>query len=631
MDAETQPPDTKRNWLADARATLAAVPQAPVFGVLLLAWALLFHFLGNANLGYVGTSSLYGWMSYAYDMRQDDFHGYIVPYVVMGLLWWKRAELAAVQKRAWWPALILVGLALALHLVGFMVQQARISLVGLYAGVWALAGVVWGPAFMRRTFFPLFLLAFCLPLASMTDTLTFPLRLMATTVTAKFCQWFLSINVHQVGTTLFDPAGKYQYDVAAACSGIRSLTAIAALTAGYAFVFFTRTWKRLAVVALAIPLAIFSNVLRLLMIVIASEAGSAKTGHFVHENEYISLLPYVVAFVGVLLAGRWLKEDRQVDIVEVVLPAGVSLAVYFILQKVFHIERPFGLPGGPGPVVIMAPALIVAAVMFAGLRRTPLPRGVWITAGAGLLLMAVSAGALIDRKASQRLSTPGVKVVNEPIYAATETNRYLVSSNSVFLPPDVLAYRSEELPLSPTVCDWLPKDTTYGQRRYVGRDNFWLDNMVVLMGTDRTSIHNPRYCISGQGYQIRSEEGDTIRVLRPVPYDLPVRKMTFTATKRLPGGEIETRTGIFVYWFVSDLEVTADHGQRMWQMAEKLMKTGVLTRWAYVICMTVVPPGPESEAEGYRRLKEFISASVPEYQTTAGPAAAPYSGAGPGK
>ena len=82
------------------------------------------------------------------------------------------------------------------------------------------------------------------------------------------------------------------------------------------------------------------------------------------------------------------------------------------------------------------------------------------------------------------------------------------------------------------------------------------------------------------------------------------------------GGQREIG-GVFVYWFVADGEVTADHGRRMWTMAKELLTTGVLQRWAYVICYAPCALGQEDAT--FEQMKEFIAASVPEFQLTHGP------------
>ena len=138
---------------------------------------------------------------------------------------------------------------------------------------------------------------------------------------------------------------------------------------------------------------------------------------------------------------------------------------------------------------------------------------------------------------------------------------------------------------------------------------------VVVMGTDRTSIHKPQYCLTGQGWRIDRYEQTRVRIERPHAYDLPVMKLTATHPGQKPSGEGPLR-GIYVYWFVADAALTADHVERMWWMARELITTGVLQRWAYVSCFAVCRPGQEEAASA--RVTQLLSAAVPEFQIATG-------------
>ena len=122
----------------------------------------------------------------------------------------------------------------------------------------------------------------------------------------------LQIDVVREGTALMDPMHKYQYDVAPACSGIRSLFAILAVAIIYAMLSFRTGWKRGLLMASAIPLAVFGNVVRMLTIIVAAEIGGQQAGEYVHEGGpfgILSLLPYAAAFGGLLLLGYLLREE----------------------------------------------------------------------------------------------------------------------------------------------------------------------------------------------------------------------------------------------------------------------------------------------------------------------------------
>jgi hypothetical protein len=240
-----------------------------------------------------------------------------------------------------------------------------------------------------------------------------------------------------------------------------------------------------------------------------------------------------------------------------------------------------------------------------------------IAAAAVLGLMALTAFLLGRSQSMQRIGQPGVRLVAGPVYGEKGE---LVATNTVDLPERVLNFESKAMPIARIVLDWLPKDTTYAQRSYQAPDGFGLTANVVLMGADRTSIHKPEYCLTGQGMHIEKKELCQIPIAGPHPFSLPVMKMTSGwESKDANGGRIRRRV-LYVYWFVADGEVTATHNERMWWMARDLITQGVLQRWAYVACLAVCEPGQENAA--YARMEQFIAAAVPHFQLTGGSTAA---------
>ena len=123
------------------------------------------------------------------------------------------------------------------------------------------------------------------------------MRVMATNITVQVSHW-LGIQVVQQGTLIFDRANRYQYNIEAACSGLRSLTIMLAMSCVFAFVMFQRKWKRAMLILLAFPLAIVGNSVRLLSIVVVAEIFGQKAGNYVHEHEIFSLIPYIPAMLG---------------------------------------------------------------------------------------------------------------------------------------------------------------------------------------------------------------------------------------------------------------------------------------------------------------------------------------------
>ena len=298
------------------------LPNKRFFLVLLAAWLALFQFLGNSTFGYLDTSSLLKWiyllgMAHSGDNETDDNQMILAPLIVMGLFWWKRKELLRQPMETWWAGLLLVGLGLFFHVAGYRLQQPRISIVAMFTGIYGLMGLAWGPKFLRASFFPFFLFMFCVPLGTLAEFITVPLRYVAVSIVV-FISHILHLDVVRQGTNLIDPKGHFSYEVAAACGGIRSLIVTVMLAIVFGFVVFKAAWKRVLLILLAAPLAIAGNVLRLLTIIVAAKMGGQEMGSSVHDNTVIKLLAYVPAILTLFWLGDLLeKKPPQAPATEV--------------------------------------------------------------------------------------------------------------------------------------------------------------------------------------------------------------------------------------------------------------------------------------------------------------------------
>jgi len=286
------------------------LPGKGFFFGLAILWVALFHFFGNSTFGYVDTPSLFRWLYTAYNGEfTDDGHGNLIPWVVLGLFWWKRAELAAISKQIWPPAMLGVAVGLFLHLTGYVTQQPRISAVGFFVGLYFLMGLAWGRAWLRASFFPYVLFVFSIPLGSLAEAITFPLRQLVSVISVGFSQVVLGMDVVRDGTRIFDPRGSFEYDVAPACSGIRSLISLLALTTIYGFVTFKTGWRRGVTVLVALPLAIIGNTVRILAVIVTAEAFGEKAGMRVHDGA--GFITFGIAIGCIMLLGFFLREEKR--------------------------------------------------------------------------------------------------------------------------------------------------------------------------------------------------------------------------------------------------------------------------------------------------------------------------------
>lgn len=235
---------------------------------------------------------------------------------------------------------------------------------------------------------------------------------------------------------------------------------------------------------------------------------------------------------------------------------------------------------------------------------------------AGLLIIALTAAALVYFRGHQKLGNPGVKVASVPL---CDEKGKPMTKQSIPLPEKVLDFKSQPIPITADQLRGLPGDTTYGRRLYYTDEGFRASGGVVLMGSDRTSIHKPEFCLPGNGWHIMKEATDEILINSPKPYKLPVMKWAVQQETRGPNGRPVTYSGFYIFWFVNDHEITREHSGRMISIAKSMLTTGKLERWAYISYLVFCAPGQEDAA--YAKAKTLIAASVPQFQLVSGASA----------
>ena len=300
------------------KARPPALPHLGVFAVLFAVWCLFFHVVGNSSFGYVHSHSFFGWLTGWYQLTNVAESGDelcpLIPFLVAILLWMKRDVLAAVPKRVWPPGLVLVALGVLLHVAAFLVQQVRISGFAFLLGGVGIMAALWGPRFLRAIAFPWFLLIFALPLDAYTSSATMPLRLLSTTLSAGFCKSILGLKlVIEHGTqvklppTLTSPG--FNFEVVAACSGIRSASVILLISLVHAYLHLRTPFARVAIVLASVPLAVFGNVVRLIVVFVVGDAFGESVAKTIETR--FGFLTYGSALLGVLFLGHLLSPKTR--------------------------------------------------------------------------------------------------------------------------------------------------------------------------------------------------------------------------------------------------------------------------------------------------------------------------------
>ena len=192
----------------------------------------------------------------------DYSHGLVLPFVCLYLLWRQRAKWASTPEAPNNLGLLVMAGALGLLFLGELGAEffiMRMSLLIFVAGT-ILFFVGW--KHLRIAAFPIALLILAIPLpAVIFYQLTFPLQLIASQLGAFFLET-LKVPVLREGNMIVLPS--ITLEVVEACSGIRSLFTLATLTIVYAYFMEDRAFVRVLIVAFSVPLALFSNGLRIM-------------------------------------------------------------------------------------------------------------------------------------------------------------------------------------------------------------------------------------------------------------------------------------------------------------------------------------------------------------------------------
>lgn len=155
--------------------------------------------------------------------------------------------------------------------------------------------------------------------------------------------------------------------------------------------------------------------------------------------------------------------------------------------------------------------------------------------------------------------------------------------------------------MSPAERRLLPVDTRIMRKLYTSPEGRNILVSIVVMGSDRTSIHRPQMCLEGQGYRIV-----THRIVAPPPTvtsRLPsMAILDLVRSVTVPEGVTKQRRFVYAYWYADGRQNTASFLRMQLYMAvDRLFRrrTGL---WAYISLFTAVDENPETSEKDVRRL-----------------------------
>ncbi|HUL30586.1 MAG TPA: exosortase A [Thermodesulfobacteriota bacterium] len=238
----------------------------------------------------------------------DFSHGFLIPMVSFYFLYERRKPLSVLSPSGTWAGLPLLVFGVVLLLLGNLATEyftMRFSILVVLGGVLL---TLLGKEFLKALLFPLAFLIFMIPIPSvLLDRVTFPMQLFASKVAGGFL-YFIDIPALREGNIIL--LANTSLEVAEACSGIRSLISLLALSVVFAYLSQKTVLKRVLLVLSTFPIAILSNAARVTGTgILAHHYGDRVAQGFFHG--FSGWILFVVAFVCLFVFGAVLSKIKE--------------------------------------------------------------------------------------------------------------------------------------------------------------------------------------------------------------------------------------------------------------------------------------------------------------------------------
>jgi exosortase len=221
-------------------------------------------------------------------------HGFLIPLISGYLVWQNRAKLSRIPRRPSNRGLYLLGGGLAFFLVSNLGAELFTMRFSMLIVLWGLVVYFGGWEFAKALSLPIWYLIFMIPLpAIIWYKIAFPLKLFATLIATTVIQWF-HVAAYCEGNIIH--LSRTSLEVVDACSGLRSLTSLLALSAAFSLITHHSRTKKWVLFLSAIPIAILVNIIRLAATAVLSEHYGAQVAQgFLHGASGIFV--FVLAFI----------------------------------------------------------------------------------------------------------------------------------------------------------------------------------------------------------------------------------------------------------------------------------------------------------------------------------------------
>lgn len=229
--------------------------------------------------------------------RSETFaHGMLIFPISLYLIWLKKDDFFLIEKK---PSLFFLFCLLSLVIVWALAKAVDVQVVQQFMVILMLPfiiGSLFGFKMLKHYLFPLLYLLFAVPFGEF----LIPKLQEYTAIMTIFGLQVTGIPVYSEGMFISIPKG--DFEVAVACSGIRYLIASLALGTLYAYLTYTKLYKKLIFIAASVIVPILANGFRAYGIVMIAHLSDMKyaTGadHLIYGWLFFGVVIFILFFVG---------------------------------------------------------------------------------------------------------------------------------------------------------------------------------------------------------------------------------------------------------------------------------------------------------------------------------------------
>lgn len=504
-------------------------------------WSVLWLVLATAALGLAFKPSLVALVG-IWDTQAEYSYGYIIPFVFAFLLYQRLTVLGQVMQGSARYGLLLVVVGLGLGTIGRISTLDTVAQYGFLLTLWGLGLTFLGPRAFWKALMPFAVLAFMVPIPNyLLRELSAALQLISSRLGVEIIR-LCGFSVYLEGNVI--DLGSMKLQVVEACSGLRYLFSLLVLSFLMAYFYRDRLWKRATVFLSAIPVTVLMNSVRIALVgVTVDRWGKQAAEGVLHDFEGVTIF---IGCVAVLLIEIWfltrLSNDRR------------------SFRDVLAIDIP-----------------VHNWTMAGRLLRSP-PVTAWVALA--LVALAAAAGIAVPERVHER--------PDRPMFSSYPLQVGAWQGYPGRLDRDVL----DMLKLD----DYLLVDYFDSQQRAIN-----LYSAYYAVQANGNSVHSPKACIPGDGWEIHSFERRTLAGVNLPNGALNVNRVL------IQKGE---HRALVYYWFQQRGRiVTGEYAVKLYIFLDSL--TRGRSDGALVRLVTMLAPA-ESIADADARLEAFAGAALPE-------------------